>query len=100
MSGTVMTEQTGETGEVINKSPAHTPSRTSAKSLTGPETRCRSLGWGGRWAPTRGGRRAECRLAMEQHAAATSASVAEEAAIPAEEEPHPWHQDSDLRHPP
>lgn len=35
MSGTVMTEQTGETREVINISPAHTPSHTSAKSLMG-----------------------------------------------------------------
>lgn len=46
MSGTVMTEQTGETGEVINKSHTHTPSCTSAKSLTGSETRCSSLGLG------------------------------------------------------
>ena len=41
-----MTEQTGETGEIINKFPTHTPSCTSAKSLTGSETLCFSLGLG------------------------------------------------------
>lgn len=40
MSGTVMTEQTGESREVINKSLAHTSSRTSAKSLMGSDARC------------------------------------------------------------
>lgn len=38
MSGTVMTEHAGETGEVINKSPAHPPSCTTVKSLVSSET--------------------------------------------------------------
>lgn len=44
MVGTVVTEQAGEPGEFINKSPAYTPSRASAKSLMGSETRRSSPG--------------------------------------------------------
>lgn len=39
MSGTVLTEQAGETRQVINKSPAHTPSHTCVMSRgTGPNS--------------------------------------------------------------
>lgn len=76
MSGTVMTEQTGETEEVINKSLAHTSSRTSAKSLTGSHTRCFVPG-AGEGSGTRTGWQAD----REQPVWARAAAAAEEEVI-------------------
>lgn len=77
MSGTVMTEQAGESREVINKSLAHTSSRNSAKSLTGSDTQCCVPG-AGEGSGIRTGWQAD----GEQPVSAPAAAAAEEEAIP------------------